>query len=110
MAGSWSESNEADRLAVSKLAGTSYEEVSRVVARRMNQPEPLRRIGDTWTLTAPVDAWSLLARRVTPTHLERYRNTVLEVMGEVDPKLELAPGERWLAYFHGKQFKYSSDS
>jgi hypothetical protein len=109
LAGSWSESNDADRVALSKLAGIDYEAVSKTVMRWKNQPDaPIRRIGDTWTLIAPLDAWSLLGRFISDTDLERFSQTVHVVLGETDPKLQLAPNERWLADLHGKEFRYST--
>jgi len=108
LAGSWNESVEADRLVLARLAGDGYDIVGRTAARWRTQTDsPVRRIGDTWVLTAPLDAWSLLARYLGAPDLERYGQVVLEVLGEVDPKLELAPNERWLANLHHKQFRHS---
>src|SRR5580658_5736475 len=65
LAGSWSETSEADRLALSELAGASYDELNRRLMRLRNQPDsPLRKIGDTWLLTAAMDSWSLLASSI----------------------------------------------
>ena len=109
LAGGWSETNKSDQLAISKLAGTGYETVSKTLMRWINQPDaPIRRIGDAWSLVAPLDAWSLLSRFISESVLERFSQTVQDVLGESDPKLQLAPGERWLANLHGKEFNYSS--
>ncbi len=109
LAGSWSEENDADRLALAKLAGRDYGAVSRTVTLWKTQPDaPVRRIGDTWMLMAPLDAWSLMARYISDADRERYRQMVLEVLSEADPKLALAPNERWVAHFHGTQFRYST--
>ena len=108
LAGGWSETNKSDQLAVSKLAGTGYEAVSKTLMRWKNQPDaPIRRIGDAWSLVAPLDAWSLLGGFISDTDLERFTQTVEDVLGESDPKLQLAPKERWLAHLHEKEFKYS---
>lgn len=108
LAGSWSESNEGDQSALSTLAGCDYLSISRLLVRCKNQPDcPVRQIGDTWTLVAPLDAWSLLAKFITDVEFDRYRKVVLEVLGESDPALQLEPSERWLAKLHNKDFKYS---
>lgn len=108
LAGSWSEDNDADRQAIAKLAGCEYEAISRTVTRwRSETDAPVRRIGETWRLTAPLDSWSRMVGYISESDLERYRKTVLEVLGESDPKLDLAPDERWLADLHRKRFKYS---
>lgn len=108
LAGSWSEDNDADRQAIAKLAGREYEAVSRTATRWRTQTDaPVRRIGETWRLTAPIDAWSRMVGYISQPDLERYRKTVLDVLGETDPKLDLAPDARWLADLHRKQFNYS---
>jgi hypothetical protein len=48
-----------------------------------------------WTLTAPVDAFQLLARRLTTSYLDRFKDAFREVFGTIDPKVELPPDE-WL--------------
>ena len=109
LATGWSEENTADRLALAKLAGSEYERVSQTATRWKTQPDaPVRRIGSSWVLAAPLDSWSLVGRYIGETDLERYQQVVLEVLGEPDPKLELTPDERWLANLHGKEFKYSN--
>jgi hypothetical protein len=109
LAGGWSEANKSDKLAISKLAGTEYDAVSKTLMRCKNQPDsPVRRIGDTWSLVAPLDAWSLLGGLISDPDLERFSQIVEDVLGESDPKLQLAPDKRWLAGLHDKEFKYSS--
>ena len=108
LAGSWNESNEADRSALSELAGCDYIAISRLLARCRNQSDcPIRQIGDTWTLVAPLDAWSLLAKFLTDLDLDRYHKVALEILGEPDPALTLDPNERWLATLHQKEFRHS---
>jgi addiction module HigA family antidote len=109
LAGGWSEGSEADKSVLSSLAGCDYLGVSRLLARCRNQPDsPVRRIGDTWTFVAPLDAWSLLAKYITDVDLNRYREVVLQVLGEMDPALEVEPGKRWLANLYDKERKHSN--
>lgn len=108
LAGSWSESSEADRSGLSALTGADYTGVSRLLARWKNQPDsPVRQLGDTWTFVAPLDAWSLLSKFMTDIDLDRYQKTVVEILGEPDPALTLDPNERWLASLHQKEFRHS---
>ena len=109
LAGSWAEGNEADHVALSVLASSDYHSVNNVLARWKNQPDsPLRHIGDTWELAAPLDAWSLLSKAITQDDLDRYKKVALSVLRESDPALTLKSNERYLASFHGKKFKHSS--
>lgn len=107
-AGSWSDSAEADQRAISDLADVSYEEVSRRLSRWQHQPDsPVRKIGDMWLLTAPMDAWSLVASSITEADRTRYRRVILAVLGESDPALALPAGERWQASFRKAVFRHS---
>jgi hypothetical protein len=88
LSGGWSETNDSDRLAISKLAGTDYESVSKTLMRWKNQPDaPIRRTGEVWTLVAPLDAWSLLGGFISDTYLERFGQIVQDVLGEGSVKL-----------------------
>ena len=108
LAGSWSESNEADRSALAALTGYEYTVVSRLLARLKNQSDsPVRQLGDTWTFVAPLDAWSLLAKFTTDIDLDTYQKIAVDILGESDPALTLDPNERWLASLHRKEFRHS---
>ena len=63
--------------------------------------------GGVWLVVARRDAWLLLRRYLTIDDLKRFDEVVLEVLGDLDPKFELPPGERWLASIQGKVLKYS---
>jgi len=108
LAGGWSESSDADRSVLSGLAGREYADLSRLVVRCSSQPDsPVRRIGDAWTLVAPLDAWSLLVKYITDIDLERFGKAITDVLGETDPALDMEPGERWLAHVYDKQRSHS---
>mgnify|MGYP000274076883 CR=1 FL=1 len=49
--------------------------------------------------------WQLLARFISPRTLEKFGEVAVEVLRELDPRYELKPEERWLAY--DKSFKHS---
>lgn len=108
LAGGWLESNNADKDVLSQLGGCEYIALSRLVSQWSTQSDsPFRRIGDAWTLVAPLDAWSLLARHITDTDLSRFRDALLAVLGEADPALDLEPDKRWLANVYNKQHSHS---
>ena len=56
---------------------------------------PLQKIGEMWTLTAPVDAFQLIARRLTAESLERFKRAFRDVFSRIDPKVDIPPDE-WL--------------
>ena len=109
LAGRWVEGREADREAVSKLAGRPYDEVAATLMRWANTSDPpVRRVGDVWLVAAKQDAWTLLARHLTPDDLRRFREVAVEVLGSEDPSFDLTPRERFLAPVAGKTRPFSS--
>lgn len=56
--GRWDESYPGDIELLEKLSGTSYAKYKEVLAKWLNLPEsPLKKIGETWRLTSPIDLW-----------------------------------------------------
>ena len=55
----------------------------------------MQKIEELWTLTAPVDAFQLIARHLTNIPLDRFKHAFREVFGTIDPKVEIPPDE-WL--------------
>ena len=113
LAENWSENNDADRMALARLANAEYDSVNRLIAIWQNRPDsPVRKIGRNWTLAAPLDSWSSLAGLLTDPVLERFAEVALDVLSEPDPALELPPEVRWLAGFPDPDAKrpvYSSE-
>ena len=99
LAGRWNDRNEADRTILCSLAGSSeYGTIEAQLQEFLVVDEPpLQKIGAMWTLTAPVDAFQLIAFRLTSTNLGRFKDAFREVFGRIDPKVEIPPDE-WLSY------------
>ncbi len=55
-----------------------------------------------WTLTAPVDAFQLLAHRLTSANLARFKDAFRKVFGRIDSKVEIPP-EKWI--FHSQRLE-----
>ena len=74
LAGRWDNTNEADRVIICHLAGTSdYVQIESQLQEFLWVDEPpLQKLGEMWTLTAPVDAFQLLARRLTAETLGTF--------------------------------------
>lgn len=109
LAGKWVDSNPPDQEILAKLAGTSYEDLNKVLSRWANEPDaPIRRVGDTWFLVSKEDAWSLVAKFLTREDLENFERVFLEVFNTTDPSVELEPDTRWQANILGKVMPYSN--
>jgi hypothetical protein len=109
-AGRWQCSREGDRAVVAKLAGCSYEEAERNVSRWLHVPDPpVRRYGDVFLLTSPLDAWCQLGRHVPQQAWERYKEVLTTLLNRRDPALDLPPDQRWAASWHGKEHPESNE-
>ena len=103
LAGIWQSSAEGDRAALANLVGTSYEEFQPVLTRKTNESEPaLRHTNDVWMMAGRIDAWQRLASYLTEEDLKRFEITVLDVLSEIDPALDLPPDHRSIAGLFGK--------
>ncbi|MDR3716713.1 MAG: hypothetical protein P4L51_28230 [Puia sp.] len=106
--GRWDENKEGDRELLKALAGESYMTYIEKISRWRDDANPfVYQIGSRWRLTSSYDAWSLLARYITPTQLARFQETALGVLGQVQPLFDLEPGQRHMAVFFGKESIYS---
>ncbi len=109
LVGRWHDSNEADRGIIARLAGCEYSRVNEVLLRWANTAYPfIRRVGDVWLVVSKEDSWLLLYRFLTSDDLRRLEEAALEVLGQTDPKFELAVEQRRVASFLGKQVSHSN--
>jgi hypothetical protein len=107
--GKWDESYENDKTILSKLAGESYEEYSKKLARWLNTSDsPFVKIGNTWRIASPLDAWSNASKYLTQNNFEVLRQSFLEILREINPEFELEPTRRHMASMYGKVREYSS--
>jgi DNA-binding XRE family transcriptional regulator len=108
LAGAWNEQAEADKAAVAGLAGQPYDEfVSAITPYIGHLDSPLRKVGSTWKVASPQDAWLLLARYLTAPDIGRFQKTVLDVLSAADPRFEMDPEDRWYAPIRGVKPMYS---
>lgn len=108
LAGGWDESGEADRARLSELADAPYSEVIATLAEYVGEfDSPLQKIGSTWRIASPFDAWLLLARYLTSEDLKRFEAAAHAVLGSADPRFEMDPDERWMADVKGVRRDYS---
>lgn len=95
---------------IAKLAGCSYEEAERNLSRWLHVPDPpVRRYGDVFLLTSPLDAWCQLGHHVPQQAWKRYREVLTTLLKRRDPALDLPPDQRWAASWHGKEHPESDE-
>ena len=107
--GQWSQDSEADRAAVTALAGKSYEEVERDLTSLLNIADsPITKVGQRWRYVSHEEAWHLLAPYLTVGDAAQFEKLVTEVLSERSPAFDLPLEERYMAGIKGKVPRYSN--
>ena len=110
LAGAWNDSAAGDQEVLSQLTGLPYDELREKLSGLAAEEDPLiTRVGSTWTVVSPYDAWGQLRRKLRPDDLERLRSGVEQVLLEEDPTFGMPPEERWRAPAEGKVRRFSGD-
>jgi transcriptional regulator with XRE-family HTH domain len=108
LAGGWDENGEADRARLSELADQPYDAVVAALTPYIGQfDSPLQKIGSTWRIASPSDAWFLLAHNLTSADIKRFEAAANAVLGSADPRFDMDPDERWMAAVRGINRDYS---
>lgn len=108
LAGGWDEDHDADRTCLSGLARASYEQFVADLTPFVGRfDSPLQKIGPTWRITSPYDAWLLLARYLATPDIDQFEAAAHAVLGAVDARFEMAPQERWMAGLRGADGNHS---
>lgn len=96
LAGGWRDDYPADREALERLSGQSYEALVAALAPYAAAFDgPVRRSGTAWRLASLRDAWFQLAPFLTDAHLDRLSAAFLAVLGKRDPGYDAKPEDRW---------------
>jgi hypothetical protein len=108
LAGAWIDTQEGDRTIIEALAGKVYTEYIQDLEPMLSVSDsPMRKVANVWMLKSPLDAWFILARSLDREHLNRFCDVAKRVLGELDPKYELDPDQRWAAAIYDKTPRYS---
>ena len=109
LAGRWDSNNDQDTSILCQLYQCDeYKDVEEKISHFLSVNEaPLQKVGQVWSLTAPADSFSLIARHISSRQFEIFKKVFDEVLGEIDPVTELAPDERMYAAIKGAKRKYS---
>jgi len=103
LAGSWNEALDGDKKVIEKLSASGYVDWIIKIREIFFQNEGiLTHKNDKWVIPERREIWSALGQRLFDDHLENFKNIVVNVLKERDPKFELPPEERFAANIHGK--------
>ena len=87
--GRWDESYPGDRELLEKLSGTGYAKYKKVLAKWLNLPEsPLKKIGETWRLTSPLDLWRSISVHLVDQDFQHLEECFIQAYHSGNPVLE----------------------
>lgn len=102
LVGAWQGDSDGDRDVIGRCLGRPYEDVQEdALALARGESPMLGRVGESWHLIAPEDAWLLLGPHLTKDDVAAHHALTLEVLGEADPYAGLSSGERLTAQLGG---------
>ncbi|AUA57472.1 Plasmid maintenance system antidote protein [Achromobacter spanius] len=108
LAGGWDESVQADKARLSELADAPYDHVIAALTPYIGHfDSPLQKVGATWRVASPSDAWVLFAHHLTALDIDRFEAAAHAVLGAADPRFDMDPTERWMASVNGINRDYS---
>lgn len=108
IAGRWDENFESDKKIISQIAGIPYEDYIKKLSRWLHSSDaPIVKIGSTWRLTSPFDAWTNASINLTSTDFNLLHKSAAEILSEINPAFELEPEQRYMASIYGKNRAYS---
>ncbi|WP_367388131.1 hypothetical protein [Lewinella sp. LCG006] len=107
--GRWNENNRGDIELIEKLAQEDYESFIEKIAKwNEHETPPFIKIGETWRLTSPLDAWAHLAAHISLENLNTLKECFFEGYKYGNPTLEPEPNQTAFAQFLSKEKKFSS--
>ena len=87
--GRWDESYPGDVELLEKLSGMSYAKYKEVLAKWLNLPEsPLKKIGETWRLTSPLDLWRSISTHLVDQDFQSLADCFIQAYHSGNPVLE----------------------
>ncbi len=95
---SWTTARSGDLDVFEQLVGKSFSDVEEPLRQAARGADPVfSTVGAVWSVVSPADFWDHVRPHLSASDHEALQRTVQDVLGAVDPALELPPEERWLA-------------
>ena len=103
LAGGWAELRSGDVAVMDTLLGQSLESALTHLREAAGGEDPIfAEVGNIWSVISPEATWDYAKQQLTLPDLRVLEHAVQEVLGAVDPKLELPVEQRWAAAVYGK--------
>ncbi|MEJ1193120.1 hypothetical protein [Pseudarthrobacter sp. CCNWLW207] len=108
--GSWNLEHSGDSVILEKMTGQKVVVIEEELMKWADVAAPVfTRVRGAWKVLDPKDSFPSFASRITLDDLRAWEVAIQEILGAVDPKLDLPPSERWRANLDGKVRGHSTD-
>jgi hypothetical protein len=106
--GSWNEVSDADKEIVGKFADEQYDRwVPKIREILQQKDSPISLKNGIWSIPKRKELWQTLGQRIFDNQLDTFKECVVTVLKENDPRFDLLPEERYAASIQGKVLKHS---
>lgn len=107
--GAWNADVSGDREILGRAAGCAYEELEAQLGPVVAEPDPLFvSVGSSWGVADLAQSWEHARTLFTGADLDALEAVVQEVLGSIDPALELDVDQRWAAAIYDKSRPHSN--
>ena len=101
---------DGDRAVVAGALGRDFAAASEELGHYLSGADPLlTRLGTTWAVVSPVDAWLQTRTAIGEEDLEAFHKAAVDALSEPDPAYELDRAQRYQAGVLGKVRVHSDD-
>jgi hypothetical protein len=99
---SWTTARSGDLVVFEQIVGKPFSDVEETLRQAARGADPVfSTVGTAWSVVSPADFWDHVRPHLGASDLEALERSVQDVLGAVDPALELPPEERWFAAIRG---------
>ena len=106
----WTTARSGDIEAFQSLVGKPFEDVEDALQQAARGADPIfSNVGSVWSVVSPAEYWDHVRPQLIGADLEALERIVQDVLGAVDPALDLPAEERWLAAIRGKGRAHSRE-
>ena len=106
--GSWSEKNLEDISVISKIVKEDYENWILKLRELLHASKPMVALKNgIWKINNRIEILRVLGSRIYDNDLIRFKECIVKVLSERDPKFELSPKDRFAADIYGKKLSHS---
>lgn len=107
--GAWEENCSGDRDIICRLSGMQYTDYIASISKFINgENAPIFSIDKSYACVSLSEMWDTLWSEITPDSFSRFKECLLTVFSEIDPKYDLPEDEWSMANILGKQSVYSN--